>query len=162
MKNASRNLHKLMVRDGRQLPIDVTMVPTPVRLLKGKPRVDTVDFPVLLPSTWLRFMLSIGGELILGGHELHSESDWRGMFRSFWSNFQRSQPGVDLGQISPDMALPLCVHGDEGRGRAKRPIMCISFQPMISHLGPAVTNTSGILGTLETCFLDVLYRSYIV
>ena len=144
MKNASRNLHNLMKRDGRQLPIEVTTVSTPVRLLKGKPKVEIVEYPILLPSTWLRYILGIGGELILGGFNARSEPDWRCMLSSFWSLFRKSQPGIELGEINPEMAVPYCLHGDEGRGKAKRPVMCISFQGLISPMGPAVINTSGI------------------
>ena len=39
-KNASRNLHKLIIREGRSLPIDVTFVPTPCRSMKGKPKIE--------------------------------------------------------------------------------------------------------------------------
>ncbi|CAE7223132.1 unnamed protein product, partial [Symbiodinium sp. CCMP2456] len=39
---------------------------------------------------------------------------------------------------------PLAVHGDEGRGKAKHPIMILSVQPVIGPKGPDFVNTSGL------------------
>ena len=152
-KNASRNLHRLIVKQGRSLPIDVTFVPTPVRMWRGKVRAQIANLPVLLPSTWLQFMLSMGGELILGGHNIQDDTGWRAMFRDFWRHFDRCHPGIERNGISSERAIPCCVHGDEGRGRGKRALMVVSIQPLISWLGPAVLNSSGN----PSCILGVLF-----
>jgi hypothetical protein len=39
--------------------------------------------------------------------------------------------------------LPLTLHGDEGRGRNKDPVLIESFVPVISHKGIQFTNISG-------------------
>ena len=139
--NCSRNLHKLMYREKRILPIKTSLVPTRVRLLKGKPKVETMEFPVLRPSSWVDYMMTNCSEILLGGFNIHSVPGWQRMLEDFWSKFQQSQPQVEVPH--PRTSIPVAVHGDEGRGKAKRPIMCIGFQPLISYLGPAVTNTSG-------------------
>ena len=115
-------------------------------MVKGKPRLEVINFPVLLPSTWLQYALSIGGEVILGGHNITAEPLWRPMLEKFWSNFLKASPWVSLRGIDPQVAVPVAIHGDEGRGRVKRPIMVVSIQPMVSWLGPLVTNSSGSFG----------------
>ena len=102
------------------------------------------DFPVLLPSSWLQYALDNGGQLALGGHKLHSTA-WQHMFKEFWSKFEPSMPGVDLGLRDRSFLIPLAVHGDEGRGKAKRPIMVLAVQPIISWQGPEIVNTSGTM-----------------
>ena len=144
-KNASRGLHNLILRQRRSLPVDASFVETPVRLLKGKPRVEVTSYPILLPSTWLKFMCSIGGEVVLGGHNIDNPRAWQSMLGQFWTRFHRSQPGINMHGVDPELAIPICVHGDEGRGKVKRPIMIIAWQPVVSWLGPAVVNTPGNL-----------------
>ena len=50
--------------------MNVTSVSTPIRILKGKPRVQTCNFPVLLLSSWGKQILESGGEMLLGGRNL--------------------------------------------------------------------------------------------
>ena len=144
-KNASRNLHKLIIRQGRSLPIDVTFIDAPVRLVRGgRPKVTQINFPVLLPSSWFRYFLKSCPEVILGGHDLEPTADWSSMFQHFWEHFNESMPGVHMNGLNPEVCVPICIHGDEGRGKTHKPVMVISWQPLISSLGPAVTNSSGI------------------
>ena len=139
--NCSRNLHNLMHRENRLLRIQTSLLPTRVRLLKGKPRVETMEYPVLRPSSWVEYMINHCSELLLGGFNIHSVPDWQMMLEDFWSKFQESQPRVEV--PNPRTSIPVAIHGDEGRGKGKRPIMRIAFQTLINLLGPAVTNTSG-------------------
>ena len=76
------------------------------------------------------------------------QSAWRKMLSIFWTKFLKSNPEVDLQGVNPEVAIPVCVHGDEGRGKVRRPIMVLAFQPMVSWLGPAVVNSSGNPGLL--------------
>lgn len=142
-----------MYREQRVLPIQVSLLPTKVRLLKGRPKVETMDYPILYPSTWLRYMLGHCSEIILGGFNISSVPGWQAMLQSFWSKFQASQPEAQV--ADPKLTIPIALHGDEGRGKNKRPIMCIGWQPLISYLGPAVTNTSGckvaFRNTIDLC-----------
>lgn len=45
----------------------------------------------------------------------------------------------------PQRCIPVYIHGDEGRGQCKRPIMIVSFQPLMSWGGCDNLNTSKIL-----------------
>ena len=150
-KNHSRNLHELISRQGRMLAVDTDKVTAPVRVInKGRPRRTNMDFTVLNPSSWLRYSLSVGGEAFLGGKTL--DGDFRSMLQQFWTKYELKNPSFHLFQrpdYNLDLAgycIPTLIHGDEGRGKAKRPIMVLSIQPLISWKGPGWTNTSGNWG----------------
>ena len=52
---------------------------------------------------------------------------------------------------------PYTIHGDEGRGRNKTPVMVESFCPVISRRGMKVTNLKGQLMHVESfisCFVS--------
>ena len=44
--------------------------------------------------------------------------------------------------------IPWCLHGDEGRGLAKVPLLVCAFQFLISRSGEHKTNMAGFLGLL--------------
>lgn len=134
------------------LPVPVTNIKVPVKLInKGRPRKEETDFPVLLPSAWLKVGLETGGQMFLGGHEVSDESGYRCMLLDFWKKFQCVNPGFDFfarkdynDEMAP-LSIPCLVHGDEGRGKCKRPIMILAVQPLISWKGPSHVNSSGYL-----------------
>ena len=130
-----------MHQEGRILRVQVSQIPTRVRLLKGKPKIETMDYPTLQPSSWVKYMLEHCSEILLGGINIGLVADWQNMLEDFWCKFRGSQPEIEV--PFPRTSVPVAIHGDEGRGKAKRPIMCIGFQTLISYLGAAVTNTSG-------------------
>ena len=139
--NASRNLHRLIHREGRCLNVNVNSVWTPVRFLrKGKVRKESIGMPVLMPSSWLRYSLSVGGEAFFAGECLDAEASVQQRFRSFWRKFQAIDPSFPFFQRADyqdvaGLSVPILIHGDEGRGSCKRPIMCISIQPLIGLRG---------------------------
>ena len=51
-------------------------------------------------------------------------------------------------RVSPDQwckSIPICIHGDEGRGRHKAPVMVVGVQPVLP-IGDFKTNMKGTLG----------------
>ena len=55
--------------------------------------------------------------------------------------------------------LPIFIHGDEGRGLARRPWMCISWQPVISFKGmDYVNDSSQLVIKYHTVILNVNLR----
>ena len=125
---------------------------TPIRLVnKGRPRTVETAFPVILPSSWLRYSLHVGGEAFLGGHPLDAEDAYCNMLADFWQNYAAINPECavfkrpDYSREFASRLIPMAVHGDEGRGKAKHPIMILSVQPVIGPKGPDFVNTSGYL-----------------
>ena len=136
-----------MHRQGRTLPVQVSQVRTPVRVpgTRGK---TMVNYPVLFLSSWCRQIFSDEagqGKMLLGGFSLHEEAEYRPMFAEFCSRFWYFRPDLDVYKQDYDRSLcvPIALHGDEGRGKLRRPLMIISYQPIISYKGPDYTNCSG-------------------
>ena len=96
-------------------------------------------------------MLTYCPEVILGGHPIEEVDDWGNMFANFWHHFNQSMPGVQMNGASPEVNIPVCIHGDEGRGKTRKPIMIIAWQALIGSFGPLVTNLSGMLGYTAMC-----------
>ena len=129
----------------------VDAIKAPIReVKKGRVQKTEMDFACLLPSSWLAYSLSIGGEQFLGGHCLDSGHLFEEMFSGFWTKYQILYPDFPFFQ-RPDypeiakLSIPILVHGDEGRGSCKRPIMCLSVQPLVGWQGIGTTNSSGLL-----------------
>ena len=160
--NVCRNLHRLIHSSGRTFPVEIRVCATPVQVLCGKPGVRTVNYPVLHLSDWARLLLQKGGAMLLGGFTLDQEPQIRRQFQDFWDKFKNVRP--ELAEIadlsSSDNApiyVPMALHGDEGRGRLKRPVMIIGHQPIISYRGVDHTNLSGCLPCTD-CRLCRSYR----
>ena len=154
--NACRNLHRLIHAEGKTLEIPVSMVSVMAKVLQGKPAVQTVGWPVLHVSSWVRFVLEKAPMVLLGGHSLDNPQGYQGMLELFWRRFKYFRPDLDIYKeeaFNPCMAIPMGLHGDEGRGKLKRPIMVVGAQPIISHLGAGYTNAKGHIGSENWSFL---------
>ena len=83
--------------------------------------------------------------MLLGGHSLDEPEKFQAMLSQFWARFRLVRPSLDLYQKTFDKSfcIPIAVHGDEGRGKLRRPIMVEAWQPVISFKGTAFTNASG-------------------
>lgn len=72
---------------------------------------------------------SYRGMQVLGGHRLEDLPAIESMLSQFWSRYQYQDPAV--APIVLTRTIPLFVHGDEGRGQVKRPLMVVSIQPIL-------------------------------
>lgn len=85
---------------------------------------------------------------MLGGHKLETELPAiKTMLRQFWERYHFID-GLDVAQ--PEKTLPFYLHGDEGRGQVRRPVMVISFQPVLSACGSEHLNS----GKTLVCFIN--------
>ena len=102
-------------------------------------------WPVLLLTSWARVeMEEYGGCFLLGGHDLDSISEIESMLSRFWNRHQCVDPsGMPP---HPQRTIGFYLHGDEGRGQVKRPLMVISYQMVISALGEMQVNSKQQLG----------------
>ena len=159
--NISRNFHRLLGLRGKFLPITVTAVTAPVFLHKGKPKVENIPYPVLLPSDWVSYMMSIGGEAILGGWSVGDTCQFTTMLEDFWCKYMSCKPDFKLAEgLRPKYCIPIAVHGDEGRGKVKRPIMVLSWQPVLSWKGPEFVNMGGSSMTTRLLFTAIPSELY--
>lgn len=77
----------------------------------------------------------------LAGQNLEENLEgYRAIFGNFWSNFRTQQQNhpvyLEKTLAERQTCVPIAVHGDEGRGLSKVPLLVISFQPAIPSSGP--------------------------
>ena len=134
----------MLARDGNSLAVDISQVVLTIKDLRQSQETK-VAWPVIKLSAWVKLGLERGGEMMLGGHTISNESGWRALLRTFWSRYKLVDDSHPLfnSKLDPEVVLPFYLHGDEGRGRVKKPLLTISFQMVLSHYGPHRLNSSG-------------------
>ena len=148
-RNLRRNLHQLVAKHGRQLNIQISHVKCRVKnYRKGKVRTETVSWPVIHLSQWMHCMLAQGGELLLAGHNVSKTDGWQRVFNQFWKEYQLVDPSHpiyhDVEESLHRNFIPYTLHGDEGRGRNKTPVLIESFCPVVSYKGVEYTNIKSL------------------
>ena len=145
--NECRSLHRLIHSRGMTLGVQVKSVPVPVLDMTGKPKKIVAQYPVLMPSCWVKCVFEQwAGQPLLGGHCLDDECAWRNMSSTFWARWENVRPDMEVfstNEYDLSLCVPLTLHGDEGRGKLRRPVMITAVQPLISWKGPLYTNSSG-------------------
>ena len=149
--NACRDLHKLLGKSGRTLPLDISGTLLPIRDPRSRQEVE-VTWPLLHLSAWAKYEFSQGGQMLLAGHHILQETSWRNELEGFWQRFKliESNHAVFSAGLDISATIPYMTHGDEGRGRMKLPLLTLSFQGLLSHYGSHRLNTSGYLATFRT------------
>ena len=146
-QNACRNLHSLIHRAGLTLPLRIHTVEIPVRRKKPKLQKLWVHYPVILPSTWISYLGKHHSKVLLGGCSLEDTPSWKRGLKSFWEKYLKtdSDHPMNFGGPPKETTVPLYIHGDEGRGKNRLPIMTQCIQTVISFKGPGYKNSSGNL-----------------
>ncbi|CAE7493178.1 unnamed protein product [Symbiodinium microadriaticum] len=128
--NECRNLHAAIHRSGKTFPVSVNTATTRILNFKGKVQMQEVEWPVLYLSDWVRSICASGGEMLLAGHTLNEPDRFTSVFETFWDRYKFVNPGHSIydGSLDLRFAIPVACHGDEGRGKLKRPVMILSFQ----------------------------------
>ena len=145
-----RNLHKLLANPEFTIQVQINWVKAQIK----HPRKLTIlqtSWPIIKLGSWVRYILEEqGGQLLLGGHHISQTSLWQKELKEFWDLYE----GVDgshplfQGAFNRACTIPYFVHGDEGRGRGKQPVLIISFQGILSHFGKHCLNESGFLAQI--------------
>ena len=86
------------------------------------------------------------GMHILGGYRLEELDGIQNMLKEFWARYRFHEP--DVRPRFPHVTLPLFIHGDEGRGQVKRPLMIISVQ-FVLGLKKEESNNKGCLDSYQ-------------
>ena len=79
------------------------------------------------------------GYFFFGGYTLDEPLEIQRMLRDFWTKY-KAYDGLEV--ENPAGTLPVYIHGDEGRGQGKRPLLVVSFQPVISWAGEQHMNST--------------------
>lgn len=160
-------LHKCIGKMGRRLDVKVTHVPLWVRSSRKRVAQRLVDYPVLLPSDWVDLLFSYGGHFFLGGRSLASPStitEVEKELEEFWSRYRVIDKDFPMFHTVPNAewkrCIPIAIHGDEGRGKAKMPVMVMAMQCVLPLMGKR-TNMQGrpglFKGLKSSCFLRSSY-----
>ena len=142
LANASRNLNNLIHRKGKTLPVPITAVQCPIRVSRRR-RVMERPWPVLHLSDWLKVGFGhrhYGGSYFLGGYNKTQIGEVETMLAGFWGK----HASIDCEQPpNPRRTIPFFIHGDEGRGQCRRPLLVISFQVVLGwdHGGDHINST---------------------
>ena len=147
--HACANLHKLLHKSGYTLPVRISTCTTPVRLAKrGSSKKAMVQFPILKLSDWARCILRHGGQFLLGGQSLAAQDSFGRTLELFWERYRRIEPSHPFFKSNHDWrrSLPYALHGDEGRGAGKKPIMVLGAQPLVTSPDMSQSNIKGCLG----------------
>lgn len=146
--NACRNLHTLINKtDGVTLPLPLGVCSIPIRV-KRPLSVKQVWWPMLRIDSWLAYFLKEKPQMILGGHDYSDSTSWKAMLAGFWNTYRRvdEHHKVFSSGIPLDSCIPYMLHGDEGRGQCHVPSLVISWQPVVSFLGPRCYSDCSQLG----------------
>lgn len=139
-----RNLHTTIRRFKTVLGVNVSTVATKIRLSKRRPDPVSCAHPVLHLSSWAECIFDAGGHFFLGGNDLDSFDTFRVELETFWSRFLVAEPTFPrLDESEWGFTIPMAIHGDEGRGRGKLPVLVASVQTLMP-ICPGRTNLAGI------------------
>ena len=145
--HACRNLHNLIRRKGKILPVHVSFLEMQKRMSRKKLNMVPVAHPIVRLSDWARVSFKAGGHFFLRGNSLANAAAFGLELQEFWSHFGATHPDFPLPDANKRAwHIPIAIHGDEGRGRAKQPILIIAFQPLLPLQGQK-SNMRGLLGT---------------
>ena len=133
--NYSRAMHRLIHRTDKSLPVQIGSVQVKVKIRRRR-KVVLSPWPIIPLSNWMHACFEdakYSGFFFLAGHKLDSWAAAHG-FRTFWECYCKLDKNVQVDH--PESTIPIYLHGDEGRGLGKRPLLVVSFQPVMSWLGP--------------------------
>lgn len=156
LANASRNLHGLIHRKKKTLPVPITAVTCPIRVSRRR-KVMERPWPVLHLTDWLDvgFGHPYHGFYFLGGHKVTQIEQVEAMLSSFWEKYSSLADGEH--PLDAKRSIPFFIHGDEGRGQCKRPLLVVSFQMLLGWDGGGDhVNSTKFLVTLSMRF-GILY-----
>ena len=154
------NLHRVIEKTGKKLPVKIKTVPLWVRYSRKRPQLAFVNYPVLRITEWARYIFDSGGHFFLGGRSMDHLPTVRQELREFWERYRVIDPTFAplqtwaAGDPRWEFNIPIALHGDEGRGRGKQAIMILSVQPVLP-LHMHSTNMRGRLGLRDLCRLAI-------
>ena len=169
--NAARDFNRWVHRSGKAYKVRITDLEVPIRVRavhksgRRKRRDVVVKYPVIHMSSWVQSIMQTCPRFFLGGYDPTPSNRWMDMFADFWENFKGlhpTHPVYDKSLADRSVTIPVAIHGDEGRGLSKTPVLIISFQVMIPSSGPENLNSSQQLGSLRWQIFNLISCVYII
>lgn len=142
LNHSERDVQRLGKKFKLVLPIELTYV----TISKG------IEIPVLLMSSWFKFIMSMNLWYSLSGLDAPDDRRCKTQWSQFWESFEGIMPWHPIfnmarsGKVALERTAGLVVHGDEGRSRKKSAIMILSCHSVLGK-GCGVKNRRGTLKT---------------
>ena len=130
--NAERDAHHFFARKKLTLPI-------PIRKLGKGRRSKKLDPPVLLLRDWMEYIVNKNLVHVLAGLRKPNAARQTAIFTEFWRLFKLASPRHPVyelearGVLDLGRTMPLVWHGDEGRGRRRKPFLVCSFHSLLGQ-----------------------------
>ena len=125
VKNSARQYKGLVRRFNLSLPIRVS---SHIFEENGA----QVELPLLLPSSWLSYMMTAFAWVFLGGLEPGVTA--AALLTLFWKEYKRFQPTHAVYEYDDERlsrTIPVALHGDAGRGQKKSPLEILSLEAVL-------------------------------
>ena len=119
--NSERDANRVFRKFGIALAV-------PVSSLSVESGKDSVSLPYLKPTDFFGLLLRRHPKLLFGGLQGSAAED---LCQSFWQQYRLFQPDHIVFSTPEEewrRTLPICLHGDKGRGLMKLPIFCFSVE----------------------------------
>ena len=152
-KNAARDFHRYVHRDGKLFGVKVSSFKIRIRRRirtssgRRRHREIPIQHPIVLLSSWMEAIFKEYPNFFLGG--LNPDRDGlencKAMFTRFWERFRTCQPSHPIYQRTEEQrscTIPMALHGDEGRGLARIPVLVLAYQVIIPYSGENELNSS--------------------
>lgn len=151
--HVQRNLHRTIRKFRKALDVEIATIKTKIRISKRKGACLLVDYPIIRFSAWAETIFNHGGHFFLAGQSLDYALEYGNVLVDFWSKFVECDPefGLDIPRSQWSGLIPVAIHGDEGRGKAKSPCMVVSIQTLLPLLHRR-TNMEGRLSSHHVGF----------
>ena len=158
------NLHRLLAKSGKLLDVKISTLPLWIRYSRKRPQQALVKYPVLRMTDWVDCIFRHGGHFFLGGQSMDNAEAFGGQLYNFWENYQVVDPDFAFFREYPkaewNRSIPIAIHGDEGRGKAKNPVMVVTVQILLPISGKK-TNMQGCLISDLSGFIFSLVNYYV-
>ena len=157
--NAARKLHNFLHSSGKTLPVKITAAEITIRRMKKTGGEILVSHPIILLTSWMKCALELGGKFLLGGWTTLQAAEYQDMFNRFWARYAHvdaSHPVFSKTASERCRTIPICAHGDEGRGVAKLPVLVAAYQPVIPWSGENCLNSKGFMARLSGKVFELL------
>ncbi|CAE7759824.1 unnamed protein product, partial [Symbiodinium necroappetens] len=145
--NAARNLHNYLHSTGKTFPVCISSTRLTIRRPNRGGGEFSTNYPLIYLSSWMRSILELGGEFLLGGWNTEQPEAYTAMFARFWERYEAVNPEHPLFFAKTweqrRHCIPVAVHGDEGRGLGKHPVLVESYQPLLPWSGEDKLNMVG-------------------
>ena len=145
-KNAAHKLHNYLHASGKTFPVKISTASITIRRMKRGGGEFTTNYPIIHLSSWLHAVLERGGEFVLGGWTTSQKPQYMSMLGRFWKRYEDvhgSHPILQETERKKMQTIPFAIHGDEGRGLCREPVLVESYQPLIPWSGENCLNMRG-------------------